>query len=248
MVVGERGTSVLRIAPDLRFLLPPRRRSAAVLEVALDGTSTLVHLVESVGIPRTEFATPLIDGRPAAMEIAPPAGCVVDVLPVQRPQPGWQSGFLLDVGLGSLARRLRLLGLDATYDSDKGDDELLVAAIRTGRILLTQDRGLLRRRALPRGALVRGQGADDQLADVLRRFAPLLSPWTRCPACNAPVSSVDARDVAHLVHAGTRETVAEFGRCEGCGKVYWRGAHALALSARIERAREVVRGVHRSAS
>jgi uncharacterized protein with PIN domain len=50
-------------------------------------------------------------------------------------------------------------------------------------VLLTQDRGLLMRRALRAGALVRGSGTEQQLADVLDRFAPALAPLTRCTAC-----------------------------------------------------------------
>jgi hypothetical protein len=48
-------------------------------------------------------------------------------------------------------------------------------------VLLTKDRGILRRRAVTSGGHVRGQHVDVQLADVLDRFAPPLVPWTRCP-------------------------------------------------------------------
>ena len=57
-------------------------------------------------------------------------------------------------------------------------------------ILLSQDRGLLRRRALPAGALILASDPDDQLADVLDRFDPPLAPWTRCPACNGALAAV----------------------------------------------------------
>ena len=71
------------------------------------------------------------------------------------------------------ACRLRLAGVDATYANDAGDDALIGQANAGRRVLLTQDRGLLRRRALQLGAYVRGARPDDQLRDVLDRFRPL---------------------------------------------------------------------------
>ena len=210
------------------------------LSVATDGTSSVVHLLESLGIPRTEFGPIAIDGRPAAPTEVPVPGQVLSVDPVARPQPGAQRGFLLDVGLGSLARALRLLGLDAQYRNDATDQELVALSRATGRILLTQDRGLLRRRDLPQGALVRGSGTTDQLADVLQRFVPQLRPWTRCPVCNGLLATVPKAAVAPRLEPGTRRSYQSFAECGSCGRVYWRGAHASALNRRIGWARDVV--------
>ena len=109
---------------------------------------------------------------------------------VRRPQQLAPARFVLDVHLGTLARRLRLAGVDAAYGNDADDDALIEQANADRRVLLTQDRGLLRRRALWLGAYVRGARPDDQFRDVLDRFKPPLAPWTRCPACNGPLSPV----------------------------------------------------------
>jgi uncharacterized protein with PIN domain len=224
----------VRVAPELRFLLAPRRRpEAGRLPVPTDGTSSAVHLLESIGIPRTEIGPVSIDDRPASRTEIPGAGQVMAVAPIRRPQRGAQQGFLLDVGLGGLARALRLLGLDAEYSNDAADRQLVARAALTGRVLLTQDRGLLRRRELPRGALVRGSGTNDQLADVLTRFAPDLCPWSRCPRCNGALAAAEKQDVAGRLEPGTRRSYQRFSTCTGCGHVYWRGAHEAALSRRI---------------
>lgn len=231
----------MRIPPALRFLLAPRLRPAAErLSLRSDGTSSVVHVLESIGIPRTEVGAVTIDGRPAGMSAIPNPGQVVAVQPVARPQPGAERGFLLDVGLGSLARALRLLGLDADYANEATDPQLLQRSQDTGRVLLTQDRGLLRRRDLPLGALVRGSGTTSQLADVLTRFAPDLHPWTRCPACNGLLVGVRKSSIAQRLEPGTRRSYRDFAECPACGRLYWRGAHERALSARIAWARDVV--------
>ena len=163
------------------------------------------------------------------------------VLPLARPQwPGAPPRFLLDVHLGSLARLLRVLGLDVAYSRDAADDELVARAVAEQRVLLTQDRGLLRRRDLPQGAFVRGAGSAAQLDDVLDRFAPALDPWTRCAACNAGLEKADLAQVEHLLEPGTRRSYATFARCPACGRVYWRGAHARRLDAVVAHAQDVV--------
>src|SRR5262245_38596919 len=219
---------IIRVVPQLRFLLHLRHRNG-LAEVAVDGTSTLGHVVEALGVPRTEFGELLVNGRPADPESRPRDGDVVDVPVRPRPQPA-PARFVLDVHLGTLARRLRLLGVDTAYRNDADDDELVVQANAEDRILLTQDRGLLRRRALALGGYVRGSRPDDQLADVLDRFAPPLQPWSRCPTCNGRLDAVAKADVEDLLPAGTRRSYTEFSRCTSCERLYWRGAHSQRLA------------------
>lgn len=226
----------VRVAEPLRFLLPVRHRHGDV-RAPVDGVSSLLHVVESLGVPRTEFGELRVNGRPAAPSERPHDGDVIDVAPVRRPQRIAEPRFVLDVHLGSLARRMRLLGLDVAYRNDAADAELVAQAVAERRIALTQDRGLLRRRALPAGAYVRGSRADDQLLDVLDRFDPPLDPWSRCPACNGVLAPVAKQDVAHLLEPGTRRSYTEFSRCPACGRLYWRGAHAERLDAIVAAAR-----------
>lgn len=222
----------LRVAGELRLFLPRRRRAGPVV-VPAGPTDSLGHLVESVGVPLTEVGRLLIAGRPVQARCRAGAGDVVEVLAVVRPQkaPTDPPRFLLDVHLGTLARRLRLLGLDAAYANDASDDALVRRAAAEHRVLLTQDRGLLKRRALPAGAYVRGQRVTEQTRDVLDRFGPVLAPWSRCPACNGPLEPVPKEAVVAQLPPGTRRTYDAFSRCASCAQVYWRGAHAPRLDA-----------------
>lgn len=226
----------LIFAPELRMFLRAGRRDGPV-RVTCDGTSSLGHVVESVGVPLTEVGAMAAGGGPAGPGYRPRGGEVVHVGAVRRPQPLAAARFLLDVHLGTLARRLRLVGLDTAYTNDAGDDALVEQANAEQRVLLTRDRGLLRRRRLWRGAYVRGAHPDEQLADVLDRFAPALAPLTRCVACNGRLSPVAKADIAPGLLPGTRRTYDAFSRCAGCGRVYWHGAHGRRLDAIIESAR-----------
>ena len=234
---SERAVPLVRlaVAPQLRLLLIAKWR-APVVVVTTDGTASLGHLVQSIGLPLTEVAELRIAGRTVAHTSRAEPGSLVEVLPQPRPQPlCGPPRLLLDVHLGALARRLRLLGVDTAYRNDADDDELVKQAGRENRLLLTQDRGLLRRRTLRRAAYVAGSNVDDQLADVLDRFRLPLAPYTRCPACGDTVKPVPKAEVEARLEPGTRRTQHNFTRCRSCARIYWRGAHAARLDALIRR-------------
>jgi len=200
-------------------------------------------VVQSLGVPLTEVGRLAVNGRLVTPAYRPGGGDVVQVGAVARPQPVPAARFLLDVHLGALARRLRLAGVDTAYANDADDDALIVQASTERRVLLTQDRGLLCRRALWLGAYVRGADPDTQLADVLGRFAPPLAPWTRCTACNGPLRAVPKAEVEPVLQPGTRRTYQVFSRCQSCGQVYWRGAHSKRLQALIASAQHAARPI-----
>jgi uncharacterized protein with PIN domain len=228
----------LRISAELMMFLPVSRRRERH-RIAIGGSSTLGHHVESAGIPLTEVGPMTVDGRGVGPSYQPAAGDLIEVRPVPRPQPlPREPRFLLDVHLGTLARRLRLLGLDTAYHNDMDDPALVVQANEERRVLLTQDRGLLRRRALWLGAYVRGSRPHDQLRDLLERFTPPLHPWTRCTACNGELVPVEKREVLPVLEAGTRHAYDAYGRCQECGHVYWHGAHSGHLEEIVQSARQ----------
>jgi uncharacterized protein with PIN domain len=225
----------VRFAPELRMFLAPRHRDGRV-RVACDGVSTLGHVVESLGVPLTEIGSLVVNGVGAGPGRRLAAGDVAEARGADRPQRLPDARFILDVHLGTLARRLRLVGVDAAYANDLDDDTLIERANADRRVLLTQDRGLLRRHSLWRGAYVRGARPDDQLRDVLDRFAPPLAPWTRCTACNGRLAPARKADVEPLLQPGTRRTYQVFSRCADCGRVYWRGAHGRRLAEIVDAA------------
>jgi uncharacterized protein with PIN domain len=155
-----------------------------------------------LGVPLTEAGCLMVNGVPVTPGYRPGGGDVARIGAVTRPQPVPVARFVLDVHLGALARRLRLTGVDTAYATGLDDDVLIEQANTQRRVLLTQDRGLLRRRALWLGAYVHGARPDDQLADVLGRFAPPLAPWTRCPACNSLLRPVPKAEVEPVLPPG----------------------------------------------
>ncbi|MGW7421366.1 Mut7-C RNAse domain-containing protein [Streptomyces sp. NPDC054813] len=228
----------VEVAPELALFVPHARRTGTH-PLAVDGVSTLGHVIESLGVPLTEVGTLEVDGREVPAAHIPADGESVAVRAVRRPQevPGAPLRFLLDVHLGTLARRLRLLGVDTAYEStDIGDPALSARSAAEKRVLLSRDRGLLRRRELWAGAYVYSTSPDDQLHDILDRFAPELRPWTRCTACNGLLRKATKEEVADQLKGGTQKSYDVFAQCTECGRAYWKGAHHQQLEAIVERA------------
>ena len=139
-----------------------------------------------------------------------------------------ETRFIADVMLGRLATWLRLLGCDVEYFRDIADEELVDRACRTGRVILTRDVELTRRRkARPIHFFVRGDSYKDQLRQVVERFSidPYARILTRCLRCNVPLEKIDLSEARRRVPPFVYETQREFRACGRCGRVYWRGTH-----------------------
>lgn len=222
---------------------------AGVAVVRAPPHRTVKDAVEACGIPHTEVDLLLADGASvgfahrlapgATADVYPPAAVPPDAPPSRvRPAPLPEARFVADVHLRRLAELMRLVGLDVRGD-DADDPVLAEIAAAEGRWLLTRDRGLLTRRQVTHGYLVRAHEPHAQLTEVVARFglADALAPLSRCARCNAPLERVDKAEVAHRLEPGTRAAFDEFARCTGCGQVFWRGAHAEALDELVAAAR-----------
>lgn len=147
--------------------------------------------------------------------------------------------FIADSMLGKLARWLRILGYDTTYDAFAEDDDLLVQAEAEGRILLTRD-GPLAERA-PAGGCVRiaHDGLDDQIAQLVDEIGLNLDrkPFTRCLICNKPIVEISDEDARERVPPYVFQTQTRFYKCPTCNRIYWQGTHLNRMAERLEQIR-----------
>lgn len=234
----------LRCYGELNDLLPPARRQRS-FSVELELEAAVIDVVQAAGVPHTEVALVLVDGQPAGWDHRVGDGARVAAYPTFRTLRAEAEGagtprFVLDVHLGKLARHLRLLGFDVAYRNDLDDDELASIAERQGRVLLSRDTGLLMRRQVETGYLVRADDPDEQVVEVVLRFGLCdhLDPFGRCLHCNGLLEEVDKQDVLDRLEPKTRRYYDDFRRCRGCDRVYWQGSHTERLAAVVEAVRE----------
>ncbi len=238
--------ATFRFYAELNEFLPYNKRFSAQ-QVEFKGRQSVKHLIESCGVPHTEVDLVLVNGCSVDFNYLVKAQDVVSVYPVfesldiipllrLRPQPLRVARFVLDGHLGRLAAYLRMLGFDALYQNECADEDLAEKSASQERILLTRDRGLLKRRMVTRGYCLLTRDSRQQLLAVMRRFDLLsqIKPFSRCIACNGLLQPVDKAEILHLLEPGTRKYFNDFSHCEQCGKIYWKGSHHERMQALIE--------------
>jgi uncharacterized protein len=198
--------------------------------------------MEAIGVPHVEARTIKVNGNEQNVSYRLQPGDQVEVFPYDGHFPaGTPRTFVLDVHLGGLARLLRMLGIDAVYQNDLHDREIVALAVAENRAVLTRDVGLLKYKVLQHGYWLRSQQSPEQLLEVIRRFSLCTSllPFSRCIACNGLLATVAKEDVLPLLPDQTKEHFTEFYQCTNCGKVYWKGSHYQYMLQVVDRLRSL---------
>jgi uncharacterized protein with PIN domain len=234
------GQVEVRFYGELNDFLPAQHRHRSfVRRLALP--TTVKDLVEGLGVPHTEVDLILVGDRPVPFDHLVGDGERVAVYPVfeafdlaattrLRPAPLREPRFLADTHLGRLA-------------SDTDDAALARRSVDEHRILLTRDRGLLKRRLVTHGVFIRDDDPQAQLHDLLRRLdlAGAVRPYTRCLRCNGQLEPVAKDQIEGELPPGTRRKYHEFRRCTACRQVFWAGAHHARLRQIIDDALRAAR-------
>jgi uncharacterized protein with PIN domain len=159
----------------------------------------------------------------------------------------YQHRFFADVMLGTLARWLRILGYDTRYERSIDDEELIQLCLLDGRVALTRDRRLAKRKVLKHCLLIQGNTLGEQLTEVLEFTKGTVSPpliLSRCLECNAPIVGIEKEAVVAEVPPYVFRTQDRFSRCPDCGRIFWAGTHRERILERLE----VLIGISRSAA
>ena len=225
----------------LESLLAPKYRTTPVV-YSFRNNPGVKDPIEMMGIPHTEIDVILANGRSVGFDYQVAHGDTIAVYPLFFPVPttplvrlspdiALPAAFVLDVHLGKLARRMRLLGFDTLYRNDFTDAGIIQLALEQGRVLLTRDLGILKHRCLSLGALVRSDCVDEQVQQVLTRYRlhGQIRPWLRCMLCNGLIERIAKDKILHLLEPKTRCYYEEFHRCTDCGRLYWQGSHYAKL-------------------
>ncbi len=237
----------MRFYEELNAFLPrDRHKREHVVEFA--DSRSVKDLVEAQGVPHTEIDMILVNGEPVGFDRLVADGDRISVYPVfesfdvsglsklGRP-PLRHPRFVADVHMGKLVRLLRLLGLDCLYWRYCDDDRLAEISHTEKRILLTRDKGLLKRSLVDHGIYLHSDEPEAQAVQVVRRvqLQHAVAPGTRCLTCNGLLAEASVDDVREDIPLETATWYTTFHRCRSCGQIYWRGAHWQQLMAQVDR-------------
>ncbi len=230
-------SATFRFYEELNDFLPPARRKVD-FEHAFTGTPSVKDTIEAIGVPHPEIDLILVDGRSVGFDHRLSGGERIAVYPVferlditpvtrLRPSPLREPRFVVDVHLGKLARYLRLLGFDTRYDRCFADANIAAISRAERRIVLTRDKGLLKRNEVTRGYWLRNTEPRRQLAEVTEALdlRNAIRLFTRCMICNHGLESVAEEAVRNSMPRGLRGRFESVSCCRGCGRLYWPGSH-----------------------
>lgn len=236
-----------RFYAQLNDFLPCEKKGVTFTHTFELGGS-VKDIIEALGVPHPEtdlilvngatadFSCPVLDGdrisvypRFQSLDV----GSLTRVRP--RPLPEWR--FVADTHLGRLASYLRMLGFDTLYCNAYRDEELAELSGSQGRVLLSRDRGVLKRSAVTHGYFVRETNSGRQLAEVARHFnlRRAMAPFQRCLRCNGLLRPALKQDVEPQLPPRTKQLYDEFHVCLACGRIYWKGSHYERMQRLIER-------------
>lgn len=135
--------------------------------------------------------------------------------------------FLADRMVGKLARWLRLLGYDTTYLPQLSPEGVMREARREGRIILTRDSRIVRRKDAPPLLFIESDRFREQLGQVIEalRIDPLRYLLTRCSECNERLQPITKNEVRARVPEYVWRTQEEFRCCPTCRRLYWGATH-----------------------
>lgn len=223
---------------DLSSLLRRQWRNNKRIAIAAERAASIKDVVESFGLPHTEVGRLQVDGVEVDFYHLIARPCRIDIWPVTtpwnvldpsllRPDPLSQIHFLVDANVSKLAQLLRMAGFDATTHPHLKDGELAAYATRERRILLSKDRGLLMRKNVNFGRIIRATEPVAQLKEVINLLAlhGQMQPFSRCLLCNHLLQPVAKEQIDHLLEPLTKIYYYDFSQCPACARLYWPGSH-----------------------
>ncbi|MFN2127365.1 MAG: Mut7-C RNAse domain-containing protein [Anaerolineales bacterium] len=218
------------------------------IHVAFNGHETVKHLLETLVVPHTEDDIILVHGVSVYFAERLQDGDRVDVFPGSaqlentsiihlQPETIGESRFVADGHLGKLVSYLRLLGFDVLYRNNCDDEMLAEISSNQDRILLTRDRGLLKRSQVRFGYCVMAKAPQDQVVEVLRRFdiSDKAQLFSRCARCNGSLNPVEKMEIFDRLEPKTKQYYDEFHICERCNQIYWKGSHFDHMESQLQR-------------
>jgi uncharacterized protein with PIN domain len=149
--------------------------------------------------------------------------------------------FIADCNVGKLVKWLRLMGYDTRFFNGSDDSELVAIAQDEGRVILSRDTQIMKRRVITSGKLKAVLIDSDQPELQMQQVIDTLGldsrfrPFTICLECNQPLVERSKGEVEELVPPYVFKTQSQFMQCPACKRIYWRGTHWQAMTKRLKK-------------
>ncbi len=131
--------------------------------------------------------------------------------------------------LGTIAKKLRMLGFDTYYYNTISDDHIITSAKKEERIIITKDHALAAKASnqdIPTIQVLTNT-EKEQLIEIAHKMSwkKLSLDNPRCSMCNGVLQKASKQEIIEMIPPKVSELVQEFWRCEKCSHIYWVGTH-----------------------
>ncbi len=153
--------------------------------------------------------------------------------------------FIVDNNAGKLAKWLRLIGYDTLFFDGSDDSQMVATALAEGRVILTRDTQIMRRRMVTNGRLKAILIKSDEPEQQMRQVVETLNldcqfrPFAICLECNQLLEERSKQQVQDLVPPYVFQTQSQYVECPACHRIYWRGTHWQAMTKKLEKSMKV---------
>ncbi len=148
--------------------------------------------------------------------------------------------FIVDHNVGKLAKWLRMMGYDTLFFDGRDDFQMVRTALDEGRVILTRDTQIVKRRVVTSGQLrvilITSDNPErqmDQIIDTLNLDCQF-RPFTICLECNEPLEERSREQVKDRVPPYVFQTQSQYVECPACHRIYWRGTHWQAMTRKLK--------------
>jgi hypothetical protein len=144
--------------------------------------------------------------------------------------------FAADSTLGKLAKWLRLLGFDTTFETNDSD-EVFTDHAENGRVVITRSKNIRKQLGDHKFIFIASNNPGMQLKQVLAEIGihrSVLQPFSRCIQCNIEIVDVGPDEVYGLIPDYIYESHNKFQKCPQCSRIFWRGSHTKRALEKID--------------
>ncbi len=139
--------------------------------------------------------------------------------------------FVIDSMLGTIAKKMRILGFDSKYSATIDDEDLILLAKKESRTIITKDRQVsdnAKKHDILTVDIVT-HTEKEQLVEIAKKIGLKKYEFNpgnaRCPVCNGVIHGIEKHQIIDKVPPKIAQNVKEFWVCESCKHIYWEGTH-----------------------
>ena len=141
--------------------------------------------------------------------------------------------------MGKLVKWLRMMGYDSLFFDGSDDSHMVARALAEGRVILTRDTEIMKRRVINSGRLkavmIDSEEPERQIRQLINTLdlKRQLRPFTLCLECNQTLVQISREEVKDRVPPYVYKTQNQYLECPDCQRIYWRGTHWEAMLKKI---------------